>query len=96
VTAVHAVIDVLLDEEHTSAGEVPGWAPQFESFATFLASDARGPELKRRRMHAKFIADLGLELPVAASLARITPAQMSGWTLNRSEEDLKLSPSLGL
>jgi hypothetical protein len=55
-----------------------------------------GKEMKRRRTHAKFIADLGRELPEEAYRAGITPDEMSDWALNHSERDLRSMPSLGL
>lgn len=100
--AVHAIrtiagnLDAMLDEEHVPMDAVPNWAPQFERFARFMAGDPMGPEIKRRRTHAKFIADLGLELPVAAHQAGVSPAQMSQWTLDHSEDDLVGMPALGL
>lgn len=89
-------LDAMLDGEHVPANEVLGWASQFERFAKFLAEDPTGPELKRRRTHAKFIADLGRELPEEAHRAGVTPEQMSDWTLNHSETDLRGLPVLGL
>ena len=90
------ILDAMLDAEHVPMNEVPGWAPQFERFAKFLAEDPTGPEMKRRRTHAKFIADLGRELPEEAHRARVTPEQMSDWTRRHSEDDLRGLPVLGL
>ena len=52
--------------------------------------------MKRRRTHVKFIADLGRELPEEAHRAGVTSKEMSDWTLNHSEEELRLMPALGL
>lgn len=89
-------LDAMLDEEHVPMERVPGWGPQFERFAKFLAENPTGPEMKRRRTHAKFIADLGRELPEEAHRARIPPEQMSDWVLRHSETDLRNLPALGL
>lgn len=89
-------LDAMLDEEHVPMGPLEEWALQFERFAKFLAEDPTGPEMKRRRTHAKFIADLGRELPEEAHRARITPEQVSDWTLHHSETDLRNLPVLGL
>lgn len=100
--AVHAIrciggiLDAVLDAEHIPMSIAPGWASGFQEFATFLKSNPKGKELKRRRTHAKFIADLGRELPEEAHRAGITPEEMSNWTLNHSEEDLRDMPALGL
>jgi hypothetical protein len=61
-----------------------------------LASDPTGREMRRRRTHAKFIADLGRELPEQADRAGITPEQMSDWVLAHSEADVAGMPCLGL
>lgn len=90
------ILDAMLDEEHVPMEPVPGWAPQFERFAKFLAENPTGREMKRRRTHAKFIADLGRELPEEAHRARITPEQMSDWVLRHSEIDLPNLLALGL
>lgn len=90
------ILDTMLDEEHVPMGPVSGWARQLERFGKFLAVNPTGPEVKRRRTHAKFIADLGRELPEEAHRARVTPEQMSDWTLHHSETDLRGLAVLGL
>ena len=52
--------------------------------------------MKRRRTWAKFVADLGMELPRAAQSAGITPEEMSDWTRNHSERDVQEMPTLGV
>lgn len=89
-------LDAILDAEHVPMVSVPGWAPQFQRFAAFLNENRTGPEMKRRRTHAKFIADLGRELPEEAHRAAVTPEQMSDWVLLHSEDDLRHMPALGL
>lgn len=90
------LLDTMLDAEHVPMSLTPGWASGFQEFATFLRDNPTDPTLKRRRTHAKFIADLGKELPLAAHQVHITPEQMSDWTMNHSEQDLRGMPSLGL
>lgn len=75
---------------------VPGWALQFEEFAQFLDADPRGPEMKQLRTWAKFIADLGLELPQAAFASGVRPEQMSHWLVAHAGEDVDEMPSLGI
>jgi hypothetical protein len=100
--AVHAIrciggiLDALLDAEHIPMSIAPGWASEFQEFATFLQDNPSGKELKRLRTHAKFIADLGRELPEEAHRAGVTSEEMSDWILNHSEEDLRRMPALGL
>jgi hypothetical protein len=100
--AVHAIrciggiLDAVLDAEHIPTSIAPGWTSGLQQFATFLQNNPSGKELKRRRTHAKFIADLGRELPEEAHRAGVTPEEMSDWTLNHSEEDLRQMPALGL
>lgn len=93
---IAAVVDVMLDADHVPPAAIPGWPGQFEEFARFLAENPTGPELKRRRTHAKFIGDLLLELLGSARQAAIAPAQMNDWALNHSESDLRDMPALGL
>jgi hypothetical protein len=90
------IIDAVLDAGHIPMTPVPGWAAGLQQFAAFLRDNPTGKEMKRRRTHAKFIADLGQELPDAAYRAGITPADMSDWGRNYSEEDLPGMPTLGL
>ena len=90
------IIDAVLDAKHMPMTPVPGWAAGLQQFAAFLRDNPTGKEMKRRRTYAKFIADLGQELPEAAYRAGITPADMSDWVRNYSEEDLPGMPTLGL
>ncbi len=100
--AVHAIrciggiVDTMLDAEHLPMPGARGWVDELQRFASFLRDNPTGKELKRRRTHAKFIVDLGRELPEEACRAGVTPEQMSDWTLNHSEEDLPGMPALGL
>jgi len=52
--------------------------------------------MKRRRTHAKFFADLRMELVTAVHQSDLGVDQMSDWTLNHSEVDLRTLPALGL
>ena len=94
--AVGGNVGALLDAEHVPLVPVPGWAAQFQGFASFLAQDPTGPELKRRRTHLKFIDDLGRELAEGAHQAGVSPDEMSDWTIHHSEHDLRDMPALGL
>ncbi len=85
----------MLDAENVRMNDVPGWVENFQRFGEFLADNPTGPELKRRRTHAKFIADLGTELAVAAHSAEITLDDMRDWTLNQSQHDVPNMRSLG-
>jgi hypothetical protein len=89
-------LDAMLDTQHVPANPVAGWPMQFEKFARFLAADPVGPEMKRRRTHLRFVADLVAELAQAAYATRVTTDQMSTWLLERSEADTRDMPSLGL
>jgi hypothetical protein len=93
---IGGILDAMLDAEHIPMSVAAGWAEGLQKFATFLQSSPSGKELKRRRTHLKFIADLGRELPEEAHRAGVTPEQMSDWTLNHSEADLLRMPALGL
>ena len=86
----------MLDSEHVPLNLVPGWAIGCQDFASFLAANPTGPELKRRRTHAKLIADIEYEIAEEAHAAGLSPDQMSDWTLNRSEADIRTMPSLGI
>jgi hypothetical protein len=90
------ILDTLLDGEHIPMTMPARWKHEFQRFATFLRDNPTNVEMKRRRTHAKFIADLGTELSRAAYGVRVTPEQMSDWTLNHSAIDLRSMPALGL
>jgi hypothetical protein len=96
IRCIAGIIDAVLDAEHVPMASVPGWAAGLQQFAAFLRDNPTGKEVKRRRTDAKFIADLGQELPEAAYCAGITLADMSDWVRNYSEEDLPGMRSLGL
>lgn len=96
ISCIGSILDVMLDAEHLPLQSAAGWAAEFQRFATFLADNPTAPEMKRRRTHAKFIADLIHELAEEAHRVGITPAQMSNWTLQHSEDDLRQMPALGL
>lgn len=100
--AVHAVrciggiVDALLDAEHLPMPPSSQWAKEMQRFAKFLAEDRTGREMRRRRTHAKFIADLGRELPEEARRAGVTPEELTEWATQHSEADLRAMPALGL
>lgn len=96
VRSIGGIVDTMLDAEHIAVDPTAGWTSEFQRFAEFLASNPTEREMRRRRTHAKFIADLGKELPEEAYRAGITPEQMSDWTLSHSETDVAAMPCLGL
>jgi hypothetical protein len=96
LAAVGGTFDAMLDAAHVPPVDVPGWPLQFEAFARYLAEHPTGPEMKRKRTHAKFVADVGTELVLAAHHSGVSPAQMSDWTLVHSDADVSGMPSLGL
>jgi hypothetical protein len=96
IRCIAGIIDAVLDAKHIPMTPVPGWAADLNQFAAFLRDNPTGKEVRRKRIHAKFIADLGQELPEAAYHAGITPADMSDWARSYSEEDLPGMPTLGL
>lgn len=93
---IGGIVDTLLDAEHLPMPPASGWASEMQRFAGFLAENPTGREMLRRRTHAKFIADLGIELPEEARQADITPEQVVDWAVRHSEEDLPGMPALGL
>lgn len=62
VRSIGAIVDTMLDAEPVLVEPNAGWTAEFQRFAGFLASDPTGREMRRRRTHAKFIVDLGLEI----------------------------------
>jgi hypothetical protein len=100
--AVHAtrciggIIDAMLDAEHLPVEPARGWADEIQCYAQFLATNPTGREMKRRRTHAKFIADIVLELAEEARRVGLTPGHANDWAMNHSEEDLRLMPALAL
>jgi len=96
IRSIGGIVDTMLDADNIPMAIPRGWVSEFQSFATFLRRNPSSKELKRRRTFAKFIADLRLELCEEAARAGITPEQVSDWTLNQSEADLRSMPSLGL
>jgi hypothetical protein len=96
ITCISAVIDTLLDGEPVPFVIPVGWSEHMERFARFLRDNPSGKELKRRRTHVKFLADLGRELPEAAWHVGLSRDELGDWTLHRSEEDLASMPTLGL
>lgn len=95
IQCIGGIIDMLLDADHVPMTPNPGWTSSLQEFADFLRDNPTGKEMKRRRTHARFIADLGRELPEEAHQIGITTAEMSDWVLNYSEEDLSTMPALG-
>ncbi|ONF73724.1 hypothetical protein [Amycolatopsis keratiniphila] len=101
-SAVHAIrciggiADTMLDDDHVPHDPVPGWTVGFQQFTDFLQDNPSGKELKRRRTRAKFMADSGNEIALAASMSGITTDDLSNWFFNDSEEDVSRMPSLGL
>jgi hypothetical protein len=96
VTASSAHIDTLLDTESVPAHPVDGWVESLQSFADFLRDNPRGRELLRQRTWAKFVSDSSKELVEESWSIGITPAQMSEWTMQHAEADVRRMPSLGL
>ncbi|HEX5115949.1 MAG TPA: hypothetical protein VFW65_12195 [Pseudonocardiaceae bacterium] len=96
IESIGATIDTMLDADHVPMTSNPAWALEFEHFARFMADNPTGPELKRQRTHARFIADMLPELTRETFSVGITPDEMSEWTRYLSEEDLHNMPSLGL
>ncbi|MFT8180732.1 hypothetical protein ACLXNF_24415 [Mycobacteroides chelonae] len=96
LSCVSGLFDAMLDEEHLPLPLNPGWARQFQQYAEFLRENPTGLETKRQRTLLKFIGDLGSELATAAMSASVTPQQMSHWTRNHCDQDLRSMPALGL
>lgn len=96
VSCIFGTIDTLLDGDPVPSPPPTEWAADFRRFAAFLAGSPKNKELLRRRTHAKFIADLGVELAEAAFGAGVSPEEQSDWTLHHSEDDLPDMPTLGL
>ncbi len=96
ILAATCDLDVVLGTRQVPMNPIPGWARSFMDFAAFLQADPTGPEMKRRRTHAKFVADLRLELATAVHQSGIRVDQMSDWTLSHSEGDIRTLPALGL
>ncbi|ONH30709.1 hypothetical protein BL254_23950, partial [Protofrankia sp. BMG5.30] len=93
---IGGIVDVMLDARHVPMISADGWAAGFQRFASFLRDNPTAREMKRRRTHAKFIADIMPELMEEAARAGVTPDEMTDWTLNHSEEDLRSMAALGL
>jgi len=96
VSCIAGIVDTLLDSEHLPMPLPEGWLAELQRFATFLADNPSGKDLRRRRTHAQFLADLGRELPEEACRAGVTATEMSDWALHHSEDDLRAMPVLGL
>jgi hypothetical protein len=96
IRCIGGIVDAMLDTEHLAVEPASGWAAEFQRFAEFLRDNPTGREMKRRRTHAKFLADLGRELPEAAYRAGITLEEMSDWLFRHSEFDVTAMPALGL
>ncbi len=100
--AVHAItciggnIDTMLDADHVPMDLTPGWADGFRQFAEFLRDNPTEKEMKRKRIHLKFLADAGKEIAVAASSSHITTDNLSQWYLEHSDYDVSRMPALGL
>ncbi|QRP42922.1 hypothetical protein [Amycolatopsis sp. FDAARGOS 1241] len=96
LTCISGIVDTMLDGEHVAMKPVDGWTADLQRFTEFLRDNPSGSELKRRRTHVKFLADLGGELAAASAQVGITPEQMSDWYLDHSEGDVSHMPALGL
>ncbi|MEU4252834.1 hypothetical protein AB0F15_36085 [Amycolatopsis sp. NPDC026612] len=96
VGCIGGIIDTMLDADHVLMDPQHGWAAGFQQFGDFLRNNPSGTELKRQRIRAKFMADIGPELARAALQAQIATEQMSVWYLQHSHEDVDRMPALGL
>ncbi|MGK3206808.1 hypothetical protein [Amycolatopsis sp. MEPSY49] len=96
VGCIGGIVDTMLDADHVPMNPVLSWAADLQRLGDFLRDNPTGKELKRRRTHAKFMADAGPELAVAAAQSGLTTEEMSSWYLDHSEEDVSLMPALGL
>lgn len=96
IRCIGGLVDALLDASPVQVGAIAGWTNDLQRFTDFLRDNPTEKELKRRRTHAKFVADLGRELAEEAHHSRITPDEMSDWTIRHSESDLCDMPALGL
>ncbi|MEQ1873679.1 MAG: hypothetical protein ABL953_08140 [Ilumatobacteraceae bacterium] len=96
LSCICATFDVLLDAEHIPAEPTAGWASQFQKFAAFLATDPTGPEVKRVRTGAKFLADSSIEVAHAAHESGLSPSQLSEWFVQHAHSDVDQMPALRL
>jgi hypothetical protein len=96
VANIGAILEVMLGPEHVPTVPVDGWAAGFRRFGIFLRDHPTGKEIKRKRTHATFMTDPGLELVEACHRAGISPDEMLSWGVHHSEEDLSFMPALRL
>jgi hypothetical protein len=95
VSSISGIVDTMLDDEHVEINPVAAWVASHQGFADFLHNNPSEKELKRRRTHAKFMADTRGEIATAAARSGITPENLSTWLLEHSEEDVSRMPALG-
>lgn len=96
IISAGANVDTMLDAEHVPLDPSAEWVAQFQQFAEFIHDNPSTKEVKRQRTCAKFISDLGKELPEESVRAEITPDEMGDWMLNHVDNDLRKMPSLGI
>lgn len=98
LTCTSVNLDVMLHADDVQpAGGLTGWVIDQQRFTDWLGTEPKNLKyLKRARTTARFLADLGRELPEEAYRCGLTAEQMSDWTLNRSDEAIAAMPMLGL
>ncbi len=97
VTSIVAAIvgDVSLDSaEGREAARL--WAESHVPFAEAMASQGLTETESRAATRARFLSDLGIELPAAAVSAGMSPESMGHWITNDSEAEIAAAPFLGL
>lgn len=96
VTAIYAV---LVEDEvvHSVAGyeAATSWAASHEELAKELRSNSKARHLSRDVTRARFLTDLGLDLPQAAALSGLTAEAFGVWLADDAEKDLAAAPYLG-
>ena len=100
LTKVTALFAALVADESTDSAEAREaarlWAAGHQELAVELARNPVARAHSREVTRAKFLTDLGLELPTAAAAAGLTPLALAEWLRHDCEADIAASPFLGL
>lgn len=92
------LVSLLLREDRDAdagAEKATLWAQSFAPLAQSLRTNSRAKVRARDLTRTRFIADLGTDLPAAASESGIEPEKFGEWLREHAEADIRATPGLG-
>jgi hypothetical protein len=96
LTSATALIDVMLDDEHTDGGPDAGWSAMNQRFSDWLDGENLDAQQKRQSIDVLLRSDLQAEIAEEACAAGGTPALTSSWFRRDFARSVGTLPSTGL